>query len=229
MGRGAARRRRSFIIPMNAVPFIVQQQQLRKPKPPAPPVIAPVPVALWPSEDDVATIVGAPYANVERNWPPLFRALLERGISDRPVAIAAVATVAVETGSFAPIPEWASGDEYEGRADLGNTQFGDGRRYKGRGYIQLTGRSNYRSYGNLLGVDLEGNPDLALDPTIAGRIFAVYFTEHRIRWFSPPAPLMNCADLARAGEWRGVRLAVNGGTAGLTQFLSFVDTLELLP
>ena len=162
----------------------------------------------------IAGVLGAPLANVAANYPLLEAALTARGIGDRPVMIAALATVAVETGSFAPIPEYASGDAYEGRANLGNRQPGDGRRYKGRGLIQITGRANYRGYGNLLGVDLEGDPDQALDPNIACEIFAVYFTDHRIRWLPAPAPLMSCADLARAGEWRGVRVAVNGGKTG---------------
>ena len=176
----------------------------------------------------IASVLGAPAANVATNWPLLEAALVARGIGDRPVLIAALATVGVETGSFAPIPEIASGDAYEGREDLGNTQTGDGRRYKGRGLIQITGRANYRTYGNHLGIDLEGNPDLALDPNIACRIFAAYFTEHRIRWLPAPAPLMSCADLARAGEWRGVRVAVNGGENGLTPFLEMVNGLSAL-
>lgn len=176
----------------------------------------------------IAAALGSPLANVATNWPLLNAALNARGIGDRPVLIAALATVGVETGSFAPIPEYASGAAYEGRADLGNTQPGDGRRYKGRGLIQITGRANYRTYGNVLGVDLVGNPDLALDPTIASQIFAIYFTDHRIRWLPAPAALMNCADLARAGEWRGVRVAVNGGENGLSRFIQMVNVLSAL-
>lgn len=176
----------------------------------------------------IAGVLGAPLSNVSANWPLLDAALAARDIGDRPVQIAALATVGVETGSFAPIPEFASGDEYEGRTDLGNTQPGDGRRYKGRGFIQITGRSNYTTYGNILGVDLIGNPDLALDPNVASQIFAVYFTNHRIQWLRAPAPPMSCADLARAGEWRGVRVAVNGGTNGLDRFLQMVNGLSAL-
>jgi predicted chitinase len=176
----------------------------------------------------IAGVLGAPLSNVAANWPLLNAALSAHGIGDRLVQVAALATIGVETGRFAPIPEYASGDEYEGRADLGNTQPGDGRRFKGRGFVQITGRSNYATYGNRLGVDLVGNPDLALDPNIASQIFAVYFTDHRIRWLPAPAPLMNCADLARAGEWRGVRVAVNGGENGLDRFLRFVNGLLAL-
>ena len=176
----------------------------------------------------IAGVLGAPLSNVAASWPLLNAALSAHGIGDRLVQVAALATIGVETGRFAPIPEYASGDEYEGRADLGNTQPGDGRRFKGRGFIQITGRSNYSTYGNRLGVDLVGNPDLALDPNVASQIFAVYFTDHRIRWLRAPAPLMNCADLARAGEWRGVRVAVNGGENGLDRFLQFVNGLSAL-
>jgi hypothetical protein len=199
----------------------VQQQQAGRTVPPADSAWE-----YWPPLA-IASILGAPRENVIANWPLVYAALAEQGMSDRPVQIAAIATIGVETGSFAPIPEWASGNEYEGRADLGNTQPGDGRQYKGRGYIQLTGRSNYRTYGSALGIDLEGNPDLALDPTVAAAVFALYFATHRIRWYAYPAPLMNCADLARAGEWRGVRVAVNGGTNGLSDFLQFVQALEI--
>ena len=63
-----------------------------------------------------------------------------------------------------PIEEFASGKQYEGREDLGNVQPGDGPRYKGRGYVQITGRANYRKFSRLLDVDLIGSPKLTLDP-----------------------------------------------------------------
>ena len=66
--------------------------------------------------------------------------------------------------------EIASGAAYEGRTDLGNTEAGDGVRFKGRGYVQVTGRANYADWSERLGIDLVGNPELAEDPTIAARI-----------------------------------------------------------
>jgi putative chitinase len=59
-----------------------------------------------------------------------------------------LAQIAHESGGLKWLKELASGDDYEGRSDLGNTQPGDGRRFKGSGAIQLTGRSNYQSFAN---------------------------------------------------------------------------------
>jgi len=63
---------------------------------------------------------------------------------------------------------------------MGNTEPGDGWKYRGRGYIQITGKSNYKRFGDLLKVDLVGNPDLAKDPEIALRI-VFYFIVSGIR------------------------------------------------
>lgn len=62
-------------------------------------------------------------------------------------------------------------------SSLGNTEQGDGWRYRGRGLVQLTGRSNYRKYGKMIGVDLESNPDLASDPNVAAQIADAYLQE----------------------------------------------------
>ena len=75
----------------------------------------------------------------------------------------------------------AAQTRYEGRADLGNTQAGDGKRYMGRGYVQITGRANYHRASNIVGKDLVANPDLALDPEIAARIIVHGMT---VGWFT---------------------------------------------
>jgi Chitinase class I len=62
------------------------------------------------------------------------------------------------------------GDRPKVAARLGNTEKGDGVRFHGRGYVQLTGRANYRKAGKLVQSDLLGDPNLALDPAIAGKI-----------------------------------------------------------
>lgn len=78
-----------------------------------------------------------------------------------------LAQAAHEAASFRTLEEYASGAAYEGRKDLGNTQPGDGVRFKGRGIFQLTGRANYDRIGKLIGKDLVKNPELAESPEIS--------------------------------------------------------------
>ena len=168
-----------------------------------------------------AAIAGAlkcPAANVKRYWPAVQAACVENGLTDRASVIAVLATIGTEVGSFEPINEFGGTQyftkNYEGRADLGNTHPGDGARYHGRGFIQLTGRVNYRGYAQKLGVPLEEQPELALDPTVASRVLGRYFKDRGI-----------AAD-ARKGDWQTVRRKVNGGLNGWDRFNTLVQSLE---
>lgn len=78
-----------------------------------------------------------------------------------------LAQAAHESAGFRTLEEYASGAAYEGRKDLGNVKAGDGVRYKGRGIFQLTGRANYKTYGEKIGYNLEFDPKLAADPKIS--------------------------------------------------------------
>jgi putative chitinase len=69
-----------------------------------------------------------------------------------------------------PINEYASGAAYEGRRDLGNTKKGDGVRFKGRGYVQITGRTNYTTFSKITGANLVEFPETALSPPISYHI-----------------------------------------------------------
>ena len=100
--------------------------------------------------------------------------------------------------------EFASGKAYEGRKDLGNTQPGDGVRYKGRGPIQITGRANYRAAGRALGLDLEGNPVLAQKPSVGFKTAL---------WFWNTKSLSNYADCSQS-NFDVITKRINGGYNG---------------
>jgi len=108
-----------------------------------------------------------------------------------------------ESAGFRTTEEFASGEAYEGRADLGNSRPGDGVRYKGRGLIQLTGRANYREVGKTLNVDLEREPARAAEPRLSLRIACEYWKKRKIN------ALCDADDLIR------VTRAINGGLNGL--------------
>lgn len=162
----------------------------------------------------------APINNIRNYLPLVLRALAEKGLGDKNMVLMALATIRAETAAFAPISEYQSkyntapGGKpyglYDFRSDLGNSAAGDGNRYKGRGFIQLTGKHNYGNYSRKLGLGdlLLSQPDLANDPVIAARVLATFLKdkEATIRL------ALSRGDLAAA------RKAVNGGTHGLDQF-----------
>jgi putative chitinase len=89
------------------------------------------------------------------------------GLLETPLRLAHfMGQVAHESDGLKAMEEYASGEAYEGRADLGNTQPGDGKRYKGRGPIQLTGRANYRAFGRAIGIDCEAHPEIVAFPSV---------------------------------------------------------------
>lgn len=94
-----------------------------------------------------------------------------------------LAQVGHESGELRYCEEIAGGDSYEGREDLGNTHRGDGRRFKGRGLIQLTGRANYIAYGKARGVDCttdQGAKLVADDPETAVDVACWFWTTHKL-------------------------------------------------
>lgn len=101
----------------------------------------------------------------------------------------------------------AAQKRYEPPSDLatrlGNTQPGDGKRYKGRGPIQITGRFNYRKYGQLLAVDLENNPDLASTTQIGFETAGQFWK------------LNGLNQLADAQDFTSITKRINGGLNGL--------------
>jgi len=127
-----------------------------------------------------------------------------------------LAQLAHETGGFQWMEELASGQQYEGRSDLGNTQAGDGKRYKGRGFIQLTGRFNYRQYGRYLDLPLEANPDLAKEPRIALKIALLYWNTNDLSYW------------ADKGDLEKITRLINGGLNGLQERWSWLNKIMTL-
>lgn len=121
-----------------------------------------------------------------------------------------VAQTAHETGGFRWLEEiWGPTPAqrgYEGRLDLGNTQPGDGKRFKGRGCIQVTGRANYRRMSSSLGVDFVRRPQL-----LATRKWA---TRSAARWWRD-AGLNGIAVSGSSSTVVAVTRRINGGTNGL--------------
>ncbi len=130
--------------------------------------------------------------------PLLSDAMVEAEIVTVTRAAAFLAQLAWESGDLRYMEELADGSAYEGRGNLGNTQPGDGRRYKGRGPIQLTGRSNYRAAGLWFGLPLEQDPELAAKPAVGFRVAAWYWTSR------------GCNALADSGDFRGITRRING-------------------
>jgi putative chitinase len=152
-------------------------------------------------------------AHAEEYAGPLNEALAEFGIDNAARVAAFLAQVFHESGELKYWEEiWGPTDaqrRYEGRVDLGNIQPGDGHRYKGRGPIQITGRGNYHRYGRLLGIDLEGHPDLAALPAVGFRVAAAFWKTHGLN------------ELADKGQFRAITKRINGGLNGLASRLRY--------
>ncbi|MFT5683317.1 MAG: putative chitinase [Myxococcota bacterium] len=137
------------------------------------------------------------------SWLPFLNASMwEASINSDARKAAYIAQLAHESDGFQTLEEYASGAGYEGREDLGNTEEGDGKRFKGRGPIQITGRYNYGTYGEQLGVDLVNNPELAATPEVGFRIAAAYWANNDLN------------DYADSGEFNTITSRINGGQNG---------------
>lgn len=136
------------------------------------------------------------------------RLAVDAGVTTRLRLCHFLAQAAHETDRFRTLEEYggtAYFARYDGRRDLGNTQAGDGARYHGRGIFQLTGRFNYRRYGGLIGLDLEGAPERAKEPAVS---LAVAFAYWRDRGCDKPADADDVAAVTRL---------INGGRNGLAE------------
>lgn len=150
---------------------------------------------------------------------PVLNDLMEKYLINKNVFRKAsfLAQILHESGSFKYVEELASGKDYEGRKDLGNTQPGDGIRFKGRGLIQITGRENYKKLSDFCGVDFIASPE-KLE-------WATYAVQSAI-WFWESKKLNAIADV---GDFKKITKIINGGYNGLEDREQFYKkALEIL-
>jgi len=143
--------------------------------------------------------------------PFIQQAMQEFDITSYLRETAFLAQLAHESAELRYMEEIASGAAYEGRADLGNTQPGDGKRYKGRGPIQLTGRANYSKYGQLLGLDLVNNPTVAATKEVGFRIAGQFWK------------LNGLNELADQQQFKTITKRINGGYNGLDDRIKYYE------
>lgn len=122
-----------------------------------------------------------------------------------------LAQAAHECDGFCTTQEYASGAAYEGRKDLGNTQPGDGKRYKGRGLFQLTGRANYKKFGERMDLDLENDPEIGAEPATSLAIACEYWKDKKLNEF------------ADDDDIETITRKINGGLNGLDDRENYLE------
>ncbi|GLK94854.1 MULTISPECIES: peptidoglycan-binding protein [Achromobacter] len=162
-----------------------------------------------------------PLANIRKHLPIVLDALVEHNLRDKPMILMALATIRAETESFRPISEGISRfntsprghdfDLYDNRRDLGNQGEPDGASFRGRGFVQLTGRANYNRYGPRLSPkeSLVANPERANDAKVAAKLLALFIGDREL----------SIKDALLHGNFQAARRLVNGGVHGLDRFM----------
>lgn len=177
------------------------------------------------SESQLRQIMPKLPASSATTYLPFLNRVMQIYRIDTPLRAAAfLAQLAHESGElryweeiWGPTPQQM---RYEPPSDLatrlGNTQPGDGYRYRGRGPIQITGRFNYRKYGSLLGVDIESNPDLAASTQIGFSIAGIFWQNNGLN------------ELADVEDFIGITKKINGGLNGLESRLKYYERAKLV-
>lgn len=153
-----------------------------------------------------AIMVNADWDTINKFFKHLITTMEKRSINTPLRRAHFLAQLGHESDSFRYTEEIASGTAYEGRQDLGNTEDGDGPRFKGRGLIQLTGRANYKAYGESIGEDLtiDGNwTKVSTDPALAVDAAGWFWETHGLN------------EKADSDDVKKVTYVVNGGYNGL--------------
>lgn len=158
-----------------------------------------------PSKEKLAIVLPlAAKSKIDLFFEPLKAGMIKYGITTPLQMAHYIAQLGHESMSFLYTEEIASGAAYEGRKDLGNTQAGDGKRFKGRGLIQLTGRANYAAYSKFTGVDYLASPEtLSKDPFVAVDVSCWFWKDRGVDL------------LAERDDVKAVTKRINGGFNGL--------------
>lgn len=166
----------------------------------------PVPCDQIVSDGELAQIMECRLERAKKWCAPLNSAMAAYDITTPDRAAAFLAQVGHESGGLLYVRElWGPTDaqkRYEGREDLGNTEPGDGFRYRGRGLIQITGRANYQQVSDALGLDFVTHPEELELPAFAALSAA---------WFWNSRDLNALAD---RGDFRSITRKINGGFNG---------------
>lgn len=158
--------------------------------------------------------------------PLLIAAMEEFAINTRRRACAFLAQVGHESADLKYMQELASGAAYEGRRDLGNTQKGDGRKFKGRGPIQITGRTNYLKAGDALQLDLLTHPELLEIPANGFRASTWWWKAHGLNAAADRLTLK--ADDRDLKQFDKTTKTINGGYNGrVDRQRRYMDCIEV--
>ncbi len=143
------------------------------------------------------------YTPLLNKWMPYY------SINTKLRQAAFIAQILHETEDFKYTEEIASGKKYEGRKDLGNTEKGDGERYKGKGCIMITGRANYAAVSKGLGVDFVSHPELLKEPCYAVQSACWWWNQHGLNL------------LADKKDFKAITKKINGGYNGYLDRLMY--------
>lgn len=184
------------------------------------------------SADVIAKSTGASIENARKFEPYLNRYMRKYDINTPQRVMAFLSQIGVESARLSTTQEFASGQAYEGRSDLGNIYAGDGKKFKGRGLIQITGRANYTAVKDHFGWDVLDNPQLLEEPKKATEVSAWWWSNRKRngKYLNEWADELNPKDSIYSGNnaqiFEQITRGVNGGVNGLSERKGFFEDAQ---
>lgn len=182
--------------------------------------------------DDLKNIFPETQLNqIQENYPFILKALAHFNLADKTMLAVALATIRAENRLLIPREEEKSVfnttpgghpfDMYDNRRSLGNVNDNDGNAYRGRGYLQLTGRKNYEKISKSLGLGnlLVEQPDKVLDPQISAEILVLFLSQNEV----------DIRKSIELNDFPRARRLVNGGSHGVERYKStYTQVIRLI-